>query len=256
MREFGAAVSSGPRSPGAVSSGPGSPSAVSSSTGASRKTAPERRPPLRGRGLSLRQRRVEAAGHERADHLVPLAGAGLHPADRGRPFHPAAGVWPPATMTVTRPAPASPGSGCSPGPVTTYAAPGDPGPARPVPARQTCQAGRGRSCPSIAIQMRPARLVASAMRAGGGGGAGRGLAHVAQGPMGGGRPEESAGGISVPGAPAWRCRAAARGSWQPGGYVGSDAEPRGTGAGRGGEGARGGPAPVAAVRAAGEHDLS
>ena len=48
-------------------------------------------PPLRGRGLFLRQHRVEPPGHERADHLVPLPGAGLHPADCGRPFHPAAG---------------------------------------------------------------------------------------------------------------------------------------------------------------------
>ncbi|HUL24244.1 MAG TPA: hypothetical protein VLW44_00535 [Streptosporangiaceae bacterium] len=28
-------------------------------------------------------------------------------------------IWLPATVTVTRTAPASPGSGCSPGPVTT-----------------------------------------------------------------------------------------------------------------------------------------
>lgn len=65
------------------------------------------------------------------------------------------------TVTVTCPGSPtcmgspSPGSGCSPGPVTTYAA----------PEAQMCQAGCGRPWPGTDIQTSPARLVASAMRA-------------------------------------------------------------------------------------------
>src|ERR1700733_6233577 len=63
------------------------------------------------------------------------------------------------TARVTWPESPSPGTSCSPGPVRTYAA-----------SRQMCQTGRGRPSPAppgpgTVIQISPARLVASAMRA-------------------------------------------------------------------------------------------
>src|SRR5262249_56826494 len=59
------------------------------------------------------------------------------------------------TLTAHSAAPASPGSGCSPGPVTTYAAVPRP------PSVQTNQAPVARGCPGTAIHTRPAFLVAS-----------------------------------------------------------------------------------------------
>src|SRR5215813_9100518 len=143
----------GPAAPGRPCTldepGPGQPQEDS---GASRKTTAEA-------GSSSALSRAAANGPMTASHSGDPGSTRWTPAVQVTSAPPVSLL---GTVTVTRAAPATPGNGCSPGPVTTYAAPGG--------SRQMCQAGTGLSRPGAASQITPERLVASAIRAGAGAG--------------------------------------------------------------------------------------